>query len=504
MLREELGAFGAGSLRHFLPAPYFDGDSHERLVIHRPRKFRLQNHEFLATERMLASAPLAAAQLSDEEVEREHRFLPHMDWKRVATGFLPGRSPIECMIRWVSHDHPMINKRSWSIEEDAMLRNIARKHDEHDWEKIALELGTNRTSWQCFKQYRSHLWEELGRRKWTPEEDVILTKAIAMYGERNWQQVAACFDNRTGQQCLHRWTKTLKPGKRKGRWSTAEDEVFAKSGCALINAFALNGANNWVKVAAHVPGRTDVQCRERWTNVLDPDVRRDPWEKSEDDALLRLVAKFGTHRWASVSRDLGTKRTDNQLRAAGVVPHELLESSPYRASSEQTRARTHSSEPPLRPLQHPTNAPSVANKWTPRIKPASSMDALVPVPTDALPPHKTRIISPLPMLLGTNGRHAKFWLTNTMQNMKITKRKRYPETDSIIPLAPSEATTVSLARAVSHLHIKLDTPDITAAAPSTLEPALAARIEASPGLRLLSERLDAVYAWSMLIGQTRT
>jgi hypothetical protein len=25
-------------------------------------------------------------------------------------------------------------------------------------------------------------------RKWTPEEDAILAKAIAMYGERNWQQ----------------------------------------------------------------------------------------------------------------------------------------------------------------------------------------------------------------------------------------------------------------------------------------------------------------------------
>jgi hypothetical protein len=39
--------------------------------------------------------------------------------------------------------------------------------------------------------------------------------------------------------------------------------------------------------------------------------------------------------------------------------------------------------------------------------------------------------------------------------MKITKRKRYPETDSIIPLAPSEPTTVSLGRIISALDMNL-------------------------------------------------
>jgi hypothetical protein len=57
---------------------------------------------------------------------------------------LPGRSPTECMIRWVAHDHPMINKSSWTIEEDAMLRNIAKNRRERNWEAIALELGVSK------------------------------------------------------------------------------------------------------------------------------------------------------------------------------------------------------------------------------------------------------------------------------------------------------------------------------------------------------------------------
>ncbi|RKP26551.1 Homeodomain-like protein, partial [Syncephalis pseudoplumigaleata] len=222
---------------------------------------------------------------------------------------LPNRTPAECMIRWVAHEHPLINKSEWSVEEDAMLRSIAKKHKERNWDRIALELKTNRTSWQCFKQYRSHLWEEQGRRKWTPEEDAILSQAVAMCGERNWQQgkhmdVATCFEHRTGQQCLHRWTKTLKPGMRKGRWSPEEDE-------ALRSAVALHGASNWVKVAAHVMERSDVQCRERWTNVLDPSIARGQWHADEDARLLELVAKHGAHSWAAVAREMGIQRTDN-------------------------------------------------------------------------------------------------------------------------------------------------------------------------------------------------
>jgi hypothetical protein len=34
-----------------------------------------------------------------------------------------------------------------------------------------------------------------------------------------------------------------------------------------------------------------------------------------------------------------------------------------------------------------------------------------------------------------------------------------------------------------------------------LPSSLATRMEASPGLRLLSERLEALYAWPILIGQ---
>ena len=37
------------------------------------------------------------------------------------------------------------------------------------------------------------------------------------------------------------------------------------------------GHGNWAKIQRHVPGRTDVQCRERWANVLNPELNLRPW-----------------------------------------------------------------------------------------------------------------------------------------------------------------------------------------------------------------------------------
>lgn len=45
---------------------------------------------------------------------------------------------------------------------------------------------------------------------------------------------------------------------------------------------------NWVQIEKHVPGRTDVQCRERWVNVLDPKVAFTKWTPEEDEVSMLL------------------------------------------------------------------------------------------------------------------------------------------------------------------------------------------------------------------------
>lgn len=55
-----------------------------------------------------------------------------------------------------------------------------------------------------------------------------------------------------------RWTKTLCPARKKvGKWTPDEDKH-------LKVAVMLFGPKTWNKIAQFVPGRTQVQCRERY------------------------------------------------------------------------------------------------------------------------------------------------------------------------------------------------------------------------------------------------
>lgn len=57
----------------------------------------------------------------------------------------------------------------------------------------------------------------------------------------------------------------------------------------------------------------DVQCREKWSTLLDPSISGDPFTANEDKGLVLLVSLVGTDQWTFVSRWF-RGRTDAQLR----------------------------------------------------------------------------------------------------------------------------------------------------------------------------------------------
>jgi len=105
--------------------------------------------------------------------------------------------------------------------------------------------------------------------------------------------------------------------KRKGRsykrklWTDKEDE-------AITNLVGIIGECNWGTIAERmfkeygIKGRTGKQCRERWHNHLDPNVRKDPVTEKEEKAIFELHVKFGK-KWAEIARELD-RRTDNCIK----------------------------------------------------------------------------------------------------------------------------------------------------------------------------------------------
>ena len=140
-------------------------------------------------------------------------------------------------------------------------------------------------------------------KKWNDEEDAILRRAILYYGPKNWQQISYCLDGRNNSQCFHRWMKGINPKIRRDKWSFIEDLTL---GIALNKIYQ---KKKWSKIANHLLGRTDIQCRERWCNILDPSLEDVEWTNEEDLKLLNLFRKYG-NKWSLIAKDYGN-RTDN-------------------------------------------------------------------------------------------------------------------------------------------------------------------------------------------------
>ncbi|OAY71802.1 Myb-like protein L [Ananas comosus] len=222
---------------------------------------------------------------SDLEVppEKIRSFLPSVNWDRLATLYLPDRSGEECEERWLNCEDPLINHNPWTMMEDKKLLFIVQERGVYNWINISISLGTHRTPFQCLARYQRSLNPHILNRDWTEEEDITLCAAVETFGDNNWQAVASHMDSRTGPQCSNRWRKTLNPDRRKvGRWSVDEDK-------RLKVAVMLFGAKNWNKIAQFAPGRTQVQCRERWLNCLDPSLNLQAWTAEEDSKLLEAI-----------------------------------------------------------------------------------------------------------------------------------------------------------------------------------------------------------------------
>lgn len=90
----------------------------------------------------------------------------------------------------------------------------------------------------------------------------------------------------------------------KNKFSKIEDDL-------LINLYDKLGPN-WVEISRRMPNRSPRQCRERWNNYINPNLKIGPWTIEEDALLLEKYSVIGPH-WSFLSKII-EGRSENAVR----------------------------------------------------------------------------------------------------------------------------------------------------------------------------------------------
>ena len=104
----------------------------------------------------------------------------------------------------------------------------------------------------------------------------------------------------TNQECK---PMTSKKASMKAKFSEEEDKV-------LREIVLSHGACEWSNIALSLPGRTARQCRDRWTNYLNPLLCNKEWTEEEDTLLMEMYKEFGTH-WKDLSIFFNNRSLNN-------------------------------------------------------------------------------------------------------------------------------------------------------------------------------------------------
>lgn len=138
------------------------------------------------------------------------------------------------------------------------------------------------------------------QKKWTKEEDELLVALAEKYNEKHWKEISKKFFKKNSLQCFSRY-KRIRPGIIKGSWKKEEDLRILD----LVNRHG----KSWSKISKIIGTRNGKQIRDRYINVLDPEIKKGKFTDDEDRKLILLFQKNGP-KWATIAKYYPNRTAD--------------------------------------------------------------------------------------------------------------------------------------------------------------------------------------------------
>ncbi|XP_076900593.1 uncharacterized protein LOC143554796 [Bidens hawaiensis] len=101
----------------------------------------------------------------------------------------------------------------------------------------------------------------LHRGAWSADEDKLLIDYIQAHGEGQWRALPSKAGLlRCGKSCRLRWMNYLRPGIKRGNFTSEENDI-------IIRLHSLHGSR-WSLIASELSGRTDNEIKNHWNAHL--------------------------------------------------------------------------------------------------------------------------------------------------------------------------------------------------------------------------------------------